>query len=131
MTDEEDAAAAGVAGAQHTSAEETAVGGQGADDAGASRAVPAEVALGVLFDDGIAVLAKRNCDGALQVADKRMPALNSTVEDADPNVRARRAAPRPLAVHPLRPVGRQRDALDRFGGQAPGGELLVRFHERH
>ena len=86
--------------AEHAHAVELAVGCDAADDAGAGRAVPAEVALAVRFRDR-SPSGSRDRDGTGHAADKRMVGLDPAVDDAHPDAPAGRASERPLAVHPL------------------------------
>ena len=97
-------------------------GASAADDAGAGGPVTADVALGVLLGDDLVVLADRDDDGALEVADERVSCFDARVEDADAYSFARRAAERPLAGDALGPLPRERDAVDRVLRQAPRGK---------
>src|SRR5581483_9987480 len=83
-------------GAEHAHRVDLAFRRERADDARARGAVPAEIALLVLRDDRLSLLAERDHDCAVDLADKRMLALDPAVEDADANPRPRRALERPL-----------------------------------
>ena len=74
--------AARVARAEDADAVEPAVGRQRADDAGAGRAVAADVTR-VVGDDRDALAVEHDGDGALEPADERVVAVDAAVEDAD------------------------------------------------
>ena len=113
-----------VAGAEHADAVELALGSDRADDPGARGAVPADVALGVVVDDRLAVLAERDrrprrCDARRRAGAR----LDAAVEDADADARAGRAAERPLAGDRGRPAARGARSSTplRRGGSRPEG----------
>ena len=101
---EQDRAGARVAGAEHADAVDLALRREPADDAGARRAVAAEVALLVGRRDRVAVLVDGDRDGAADLADLRMVRLDAAVEDADAHALAGRALERPLARDALGPL---------------------------
>ena len=83
----------------------------------------AEVALGVLLELDLVLLAAVERDGALDVTDHGMGRLDPAVEDADADAGAGRAPEGPLPRDALRPVDADRDALAGPGGKAPRGNL--------
>ena len=92
-----------------------------------AQAVPAEVALRVVFELDLLVLAAREGDGAVDVAHQRVAGLHAAVEDADRHALAGRPSPGPLAGDALRPFDPDRDLLARARGQTPGRKALDRL----
>jgi hypothetical protein len=71
--------------------------------------VAADVALGVLVDPRLPVLAGGDDDGALHGTDGGVVRLDAAVEDADARAGAARLAVRPVARDLLRPGALDRD----------------------
>jgi hypothetical protein len=87
--------------------------------------VAAEVTLGVVLDDDLAVLGLAQRDRALERADEGMIGLDAAVEDADANSGPGRAADRPVPCDALRPLDADPDLGRRGGGKAPGRQRLA------
>src|SRR5439155_1788301 len=122
---EEHRAAALETGAEHADAVEAHFRCEGADDPGAGRAVAAEVSFRVLVHLEPSVLGLHDGHRALELADKRMAALDAAVEDADADALARRVAERPVAGDPFGPLDADRDPLRGAGREAPGGKAGI------
>src|SRR4029077_5457792 len=82
-TGQEDVSASREARAEHPDARQLAVGCERADDPGAARSVPAEIAFGVVYDHGFAIRAERDGDRLLHDPDVWMLRVDAAVEDAD------------------------------------------------
>src|SRR4029453_829634 len=113
--------------AEDADARQLAVRRERADDSGAGRSVPAEVAFRVRRDDGLVVFAERHGDRILDLTDERMVRVDTAVQDAYPDALAGRAAPRPLPGDLARPLDGERDLRAGSCGQAPGGPELLRW----
>ena len=107
-----------------------ALGRDAADDPGARRAVPAEVALLVGRRDRVAVLVDRDRDRLVDLADERMVRLDAAVEDADANALAGRALERPLARDALGPLEVEPDRSVDPGGSDHAGSALSSCYAR-
>ncbi len=94
--------------------------GDSANDPGARRPVAAHVTELVRHDRGLFVVEDHR-DGARELADERVVAVDPAVEHAHVDSLPRGLADRPVAGDPLGPVERDRDRAGGVGGQAPGG----------
>jgi hypothetical protein len=122
---EQHSAAAREAGAENPHADKLTLRGERADDPGACGPVTAEVSLGVLVDDDLAVRAHRSDHRLLHLADERMLRIDPAVEDADTHALAGRAAPGPLASDLSRPLDGQVEAVGCPGRKAPRRAQLM------
>src|SRR5207342_307157 len=82
---EEDRAAPGEPGSEHTNAGDAAPGRERSHDSCTGGSVPAEVALRIVSGDYLFVLVERDGHSTLELAHERVVGLDSRVEDAHPN----------------------------------------------
>src|SRR6202035_5442369 len=95
--------APGVAGAEHAHAHELALGRKHADDPGARRSVPAQIAFRIVLANDDAAVRADDRDRTVDTADERMTVLDPAVEHAHAHALPSGAAPCPLARHGLPP----------------------------